>query len=295
LVLPLALTVWIPTALVGTAGAGPLRSAPVPTVIEQVSNLPGYDIIRPEHLRTRARLPVIVWANGGCVRFNVIWRPLLQSWAAAGYVVVAIGTPAGADPRTAPPSTADDQAKAIDWAYAENHRASSPYAGHLDTRRIVAAGNSCGGITTLALASRDRRVRSVFVLSGSSVLPGAPSSEAARIMGSIRAPVGYVIGGLQDISTAFATRDYDLAAAAGLPVMLAHRSEGDHLLVSTNVDVLTEVAQISTKWIDLSLGKRRAKRKLLHNPCSTCPGGTWTVQAENLNRIARLLRGSRAP
>jgi hypothetical protein len=76
--------------------------------------------------------------------------------------------------------------------------------------------------------------------------------------------------------------------------MLAHRSGGDHLLVSTNADVLAEVAQISTKWIDLSLGKRQAKRKLLHAPCSRCPRGTWTVQAENLNRIARFLRASRS-
>lgn len=255
---------------------------PYATTTEQPANLPGYDVFRPADLRSfRYPRPVIAWANGGCVRYNGIWRPLLQQWAAAGFVVVAVGTPPGGDPGSV--FGVDDQARAIDWAVSENQRPSSPYRGRLDLHRIVAAGNSCGGITTLNLAARDPRIRSVFVLSGSSVLPGGSQSEAHRIMSAIRAPVGYAIGGPQDISTAFAQRDYDIAASLGHPVMLAHRATGDHFAVSTDARVLAEVAQISIKWLDFTLyGSQLARVGLLHRPCDTCSSGTWSVQSANL-------------
>lgn len=44
--------------------------------------------------------------------------------------------------------------------------ASSPYKDKLDIDKISAGGNSCGGITSLGLASMDPRVKSIFVLSG---------------------------------------------------------------------------------------------------------------------------------
>ncbi|MFN8036647.1 MAG: hypothetical protein U0V73_12000 [Acidimicrobiia bacterium] len=270
-----------------TTTTAPAISRHLPTTVEQVANLPGYDVFRPANLRaTGAPLPVIVWADGGCVRFDGVWKPLLERWAAAGFVVVAItNPPAGADPRTAGFTTADDQAKAVDWAVAENTRATSPYAGRLDLRRIVAAGNSCGGITTLTLTARDRRVRAAFVLSGSSVLPGSSAEAAAAIMRAIHVPVGWVIGGPQDISTTMANQDYDLVPA-GVPAFLAHRSEGDHVKVSTDAGVLAEVAGISTNWIDLALhGDRKVEQTLLAKPCGICAPGTWTVEAKDLDTL----------
>jgi dienelactone hydrolase len=207
-------------------------------------------IYRPTDLNaTGAPLPVIVWANGGCVRFDGAWKDLLTRWAQAGFVVVAITTPTGADPLAAGMTTADDQALAIDWAYAENDVSGSPYAGHLDLSRIVAAGNSCGGITTLTLASRDDRVRSVFVLSGSSAFPGAPKEAAAAIMASIAVPVGFAVGGSEDIASGNAQQDFELLPA-GVPGYIAHRSEGTHEKVSTDAGVLMEIGEISTNFID---------------------------------------------
>lgn len=261
----------------------PAIARDVATVVEQPSNLTGYDVVRPRTLDSKHAMPVIVWADGGCVRYDGLWLPILKRWAAAGFVVVAIGTPPGGNPQTLPVSTVDDQAKAINWAEAENARSGSPYQGRLDTTRIVAAGNSCGGITTLSLAARDPRVRAVFVLSGSSVLPGAPAAAAAKIMSAIHVPIGFVVGGPQDISRTNARQDYHLITS-GQPAMFASRATGDHLTVSTKQPELTEDAEISTDWIDYAINANpQSLERLRHNPCSTCPAGTWTIELKNIH------------
>ncbi len=262
----------------------PAISRNLPTTKEQSAELPDYNIYRPTNIdATGAPLPLIVWANGGCVRYDAVWESLLDSWAGAGFVAVAPTIPAdGEDPRTDLTSV-EDQAMAIDWAYAENAREGSPYAGHFDLDSIVAAGNSCGGIVALNLASRDSRVSAVFVLSGSSTIPGSPEEAAAAIMGNILVPVGYAVGGPEDIASANARQDYALLPA-GVPGYLARRSEGDHRTVSTDPGILEEVAQISTNWIDFTLyGNPQVRQTLQENPCASCDPGVWTIDAKNLD------------
>jgi predicted dienelactone hydrolase len=256
------------------------------TVVEQPADLPGYNVYRPKDLNaTGSPLPVIVWANGGCVRYDKVWAPLLEAWARSGFVVIAITTPPAADPRTAGTSTADDQAHAIDWAAAANRQDTGQYAGRLDLHKVVAAGNSCGGITTLALTARDPRVRAAFVLSGSSVPPGGTRDAAAATMGKIHVPVGYVNGGTEDISTNYISQDLDVMAP-GVPRYWVHRATGAHRDVSTDPAILTDVGEISTNWIDYSLGGNpRLRTTLLHDPCATCPPGTWTPTSSYLSDV----------
>ena len=258
----------------------------LPTVTEPVGNLSGYNIYRPADLdATGAPLPVIVWANGGCFRLDAPWKDLLTSWARAGFVVVAITTPPGADPLSAGMSTASDQAKAIDWAFAENDAPGSPYAGHLDLSRVVGAGNSCGGITALTLTSQDKRVRAAFVLSGSSAFPGAPKEAAAAVMNNIDVPVGFAVGGPEDIARGNALQDFELLPA-GVPGYVAQRSAGEHQTVSTDAGILAEVAEISTNFIDYSLyGNPQVKQALLQQPCRACEAGTWTIASKNLEVV----------
>jgi len=261
----------------------PASARNLPTAVEQVAGLPDHNIYRPADLEaTGAPLPLIVWGNGGCVRYDAVWSDLLTTWASGGFVVVTHTVPAsGADP-TAHPTTTADLAAMIDWAAAENDRAGSPYAGRLDLDRVVAAGNSCGGIIALGLASADSRVQAVFVLSGSSVPPGASAEAAAAIMGNILVPVGYVVGGPEDIASVYAKQDYEVLPA-GVPAYIAARFEGDHRTVSTEPDILRDVAAISTRWIDFALfGNPSVRRELLENPCDDCAPGTWTVEAKNL-------------
>ena len=263
----------------------PATSRSLATTVEQAPDLPGYNLYRPVDLdATGAPLPVVVWANGGCVRHDATWSSMLERWAAAGFVVIAITVPAEGQAETAPASTADDQAAAIDWAE-EQAAGTGPYAGRLDLERVVAAGNSCGGITSLGLAASDDRVRSVFVLSGSSVGPGATPEQAAAIMGEISVPVGFAVGGEEDIARHEAMQDHD-ALPAGVPGLVAGRRTFDHVVVSTDEGALADVAEIGINWMDLSLnGNRAALAALEGNPCGDCPAGLWTVTAKHLDSL----------
>jgi hypothetical protein len=262
----------------------------LPTATEPIANLPGYNLHRPRDLdATGGPLPVIVWANGGCFRLDQPWASLLTKWAQAGLIVVAITTPAGADPLAAGMSTAADQAKAIDWAFAENELSASPYAGHFDLDRVVAAGNSCGGITALTLTSQDQRVSAAFVLSGSSAFPGAPRQAAALVMSNVDVPVGWAVGGPEDIARGNARQDFELLPE-GVPGYVAQRFEAPHEKVSTDAAILAEVAEISTNFIDYSLyGNPHVKAALLDKPCGACAADTWTIESKNLDAV-----GSRA-
>ena len=227
----------------------------------------------------------MVWANGGCVRHDATWRTLLEAWAAVGYVVVAITQPADGVVTMEDLTTADDQARAIDWAIEQHQQADGPYAGHLDLDRVVAAGNSCGGITSLALAAHDPRVRAVFVHSGSSVGPGAAREQAAAIMDDVKVPVGFVVGGPEDFASPQADQDFDLLGP-GIAGYVASRATGDHRTVSTDPAILAEVAEIGVNWIDLAVhGNGIALVALTERPCRGCAPELWTVQAKHLDAL----------
>ena len=257
----------------------------LPISVDTEPDLPGYNIYRPADWGALSPYPVVAWANGGCVRHDATWRPLLERWAAAGFVVVAITQMPGRDVSMEDRTSAADQAKAIDWALAQSARGDRPYRGRFDAERIAAAGNSCGGITSLALAGTDPRVRTVFVLSGSSVGPGATRDQASAVMDKVTQPVAFVVGGAEDVAADQASQDYDLLAT-DIPGYLARRSTGDHPTVSTNPDILADVAAIGINWLDLVFaGNETARRNLTENPCGSRHSGVWNVEGKNLDAL----------
>jgi hypothetical protein len=185
-------------------------------------------------------------------------------------------------------TTAEDQAKAIDWAIEQNAQHGGPYQGRFDIDRMAAAGNSCGGITSLTLAGADSRVRAVFVLSGSSVGPNATRDQAAAVMDKVSQPVGFVVGGPEDIAADQAAQDYDLLAK-GVPGYLARRVSGDHPTVSTDPDILSDVAEIGVHWLDLVFfGNELSHRRLIENPCGPPHPDVWRMVAKNLDSLVRV-------
>ncbi len=255
---------------------------------------------------------MIVWANGGCAAGDPTWTILFERWASAGYFVITIHKPAEyaamaarmsaapapgaappAMPTTPPPgmgamnkpggvayATAEDQRKSIDWATAANK--SGPYAGKLDLSKVVAAGNSCGGISSLTLTSTEPRVKSVFVLSGSSVGPMAKAADVAPTMSKVRAPVIWVVGGPEDIAGAAADLDYALQPA-GQGGLIIKRSSFDHRTVSTDPATLRQVAEMGVLWFRATLnGDRAAARQLTTTVCAPCSADLWTVKAKHI-------------
>lgn len=304
-------------ALCGTSPAW-AQAAPAPAAAaapafdkEQAADLPGFNIHRPADLAKRRRpAPVVVWANGGCAPFDAPWSPLFQKWASAGLVVISInkGTPppammapppAGA-PRAMPPlpatmpremlqgivaqarSTGDLQAQAIDWAARANAARGGPYAGKLDLGRVMAAGNSCGGISSLNLAARDSRVKAVLVLTGSSVGPGAPRDMVEPVMSKVAAPTVWIVGGAEDIARKAAELDFELLPK-GTPGALVRRTSGDHGYISRTPGALDAAGQIGPLWIRANLyGDRAAARALATRICDACDAAVWSVQSKGL-------------
>lgn len=76
--------------IVEKGGTGPLKA-----VVVADASLPGFTIYRPADLKTATatcgRMPVILYANGGCANNNVEMRNLLNELASYGYVAIAIG------------------------------------------------------------------------------------------------------------------------------------------------------------------------------------------------------------
>ena len=255
----------------------------LPTMMEKPNVEPWFKIYRPTDLNATGQpLPVIVWANGGCFRSDFTWEPLFRRWAAGGFVVLALTE----HPQDGPlvQTSIADQRKLIDWTLAEAQKAGGTYAGKLDTTKVIAAGNSCGGITALGLAAEDPRAAAVFVLSGSSAFAGANT----QVISKIKVPVGYVVGGSEDIAGANATADYN-AFAADLPAMIVSRNMGDHMTVSTDTMILPQVANIALDWMDLALYGTKTAAETLKSPtvCTGCPMGTWTLKSKNLEKLER--------
>lgn len=257
-----------------------------PTTTEKVADAPTFKITRPMDLHVgETKRPVIVWANGGCLRSDFTWSPLFERWASAGFVVLAL-TGTGSDDDIAgmlAMTTKKEHGELVDWV--EKANASGPYAGTLDLERIVAAGNSCGGVTSLELTAEDKRVAAVFVLSGSS----AVGSVNKEVMQAIDVPVGYVTGNpSEDVAAPNASDDYD-AMKDGLPAMLVQRKMGDHITVSTDEKILPQDAEIALNWLDLALYGTQQAFDMLTSPkvCENCTPDTWSFKAKNLDRLIK--------
>jgi dienelactone hydrolase len=273
-----ALLLFVPFMLATTDAS----AATVPITKETSASLPGYNTYRPADIKTGAPLPIIVWANGGCVRRDATWTTILERWASEGFFVIAVTSLPDADPAAPGRFTVEEQAAAIEWAIKENATSSSPYANRLDVNRIVAAGNSCGGMTSLALAARDARVKSVYILSGSSLGPNTTKEAARALMSKVSAPVLFVVGGEEDIARKPSHLDYSLLRE-GIPAMVVSRSTGDHRTVSTDPAIQSDAADIGVNWFKATLQNDQDAIAMLRTRiCAKCDPGTWSAQSKHL-------------
>jgi hypothetical protein len=243
------------------------------------------NVTRPTDLaQFGAPRPVVLWANDACSRDDSATRPLFDRWAAAGFVVVSpyasIDQGLSGLLGLLTPTSADDHTTLIDWVATQN--GSGPYAGKLDLTRVVVAGNGCGGVSALNVASLDARPAAVFVLSGSSSLGGITAGSLAKI----KVPVGYVAGGTTDSASANVKEDYD-ALASSVPAILVRRNAGDHALISADVGVLANAAEIGLNWLDLVLNRNEQAYQALASPsvCGQCAPGSWMLVSKHLDML----------
>ena len=134
-------------------------SGPYPATREEPASLPTHTVYRPADLSKTPRLPILLWANGGCRNTSVEFTRFLGELASHGYLVIAVGRStipflvihgsigAVADQKDSngnPLIVMDPgfMIKGLDWAIAENSRKDSPLYGKVDTSKVAAMGQS---------------------------------------------------------------------------------------------------------------------------------------------------------
>jgi hypothetical protein len=119
-----------------SGGSGPFKAN-----YTEDASLPGHTIYAPKVPPPQSeKLPVIVWGNGMCMAVGTMFYNFLNELSSYGFLIVANGKPNGGG---AAQSNYKDLIKSVDWA--TTNPAAKKY-GNIDTTKIIAAGQSCGGV-----------------------------------------------------------------------------------------------------------------------------------------------------
>jgi hypothetical protein len=276
-------------------------TGPYPAVKEMVASLPDHVVYRPADLAALGsrKLGILIWGNGGCSADGASARHHLAEIASHGYVAIAPGTirsgPGAPAPTTAarapnpagqlPPvaTTSADLIAAIDWAYAENKRAGSPFFGKLDTAKLAVAGHSCGGLQALEVAP-DPRIRAVIInnsgvfADGSNPIPGITVNKA--MLKRLHTPVLYILGGPTDI--AYPNGMDDFRQIDTVPVMVANLDVGHGgTFGKPNGGA---VASVAVDWLDWQLsGDKRAAARFTGKDCGLCTDPAWKIERKRID------------
>jgi dienelactone hydrolase len=246
----------------------------------------------------KRRLPLVVWAEGGCINNGTRFRWFLSEIASHGYLVVATGrmgtledqiwhppaSPGVApDPANIPPAATHSSQliDAINWAIAENTRPGSRYFDRIDTSKVAVMGMSCGGIQAIE-AGADPRVTTTVVWnsglfpdgSGRNVMAGGrplTKADLARLHGS----VAYISGDKSDV--AFENANDDFERLHGIPVLRAYRKDTPHE-GTYGEENGGDFGRVAVAWLNWRLqGNQDAARLLSGADCGLCRDPQWVV------------------
>ena len=190
------------------SGKYPARMVSDPT-------LPGHTIYAPLSPPTDAKLPVIVWGNGGCIANGASFQIFLTEVASHGYLVLANGpssrsgkaatrkgeaAPKGKSGRGglgglfgSASTKVSDLTTSIEWV----EKGSAAKYGSIDATKIATAGQSCGGLEAYSASYHDPRVK-LTVLFNSGVI----DDQKTYLLQELKAPVAFFLGGPKDIAYA---------------------------------------------------------------------------------------------
>jgi pimeloyl-ACP methyl ester carboxylesterase len=228
------------------------------------------DIFRPE--RPAGQLPLVVFAHGWDSDPNV-YLPLLNTWAAAGYLVAAPVLPDSAD--TLPGSPVSNYpAQAGDLSFVITQLLGG-VAGPVDPNEIAVAGHSDGGtdVALMALnpAYADHRIRAYLSLSG-------------EIPTGVAGPWGVPTPGALFVAVGTADQ-YGLAAAseqvfdtAQMTKAMVTVAGGDHLGTFISQSSLgTAVRAETLRFLEAALAPRQGTSTVIASELEPAVDPTITI------------------
>ncbi len=275
-------------------------SGDYPATREEPASLPTHTVYRPADPAKAPKLPVLLWANGGCRNTSVEFTRFLGELASHGYLVVAVGRgdipflvirgsiAAVADQKDANgnPLIVSDPAsmiKGLEWAIAENSRKDSPLYGKVDTSKVATMGQSCGGPQAFK-AAHDPRVTTVVALNSSFPTHNAPGMVGGANDGwtaeKLAIPAALFNGGPADNGYNGAGETYK-ALSSTLPVLRASLTTVGHTGAYPMPDLRWSAAVLA--WLDWQLkGDKQAPEVFSGPNCSLCKDPDWWVDSQNI-------------
>ncbi len=164
--------------------------------------LPRHTIYSPSPpLPDTLTLPVLVFAEGGCDNNGTKFEPFLTNIASYGFIVLALGPPNGTGK-----IFQDAMDEAVSWI--QRRGGKQGRYEKVDSSRIAAAGQSCGGL--LAYTQRSNDAVGFLGIFNSGLLGNTTDSqenlpdgviiEEPGVIKEVQKPVFYYIGGQGDVA-----------------------------------------------------------------------------------------------
>jgi dienelactone hydrolase len=261
----------------GPYGAPP--SGPHEVVLEQDPNFDTHTIYRPVGA---TNMPIVVWGNGGCAKNGTGFAEFLAEVASHGFLVVADGAPGGGSGSGGCGGGGGGGAdgtpliQAMDWAIEQNGKTCSPVYKKVNTTKIAAMGQSCGGLMTYQAAADPRLTTIVLWNSGL-------FERDQQIYDSIHTPVAMFLGGTQDIAYENGTADFN--AINKVPFFYGSLELGSLGHIGTFIeDNAGEFGRVGAAWLKWQLRGETGPggaAMFVGSNCGLCDT-EWTIKKKNM-------------
>ncbi|MDO3695563.1 hypothetical protein QVZ41_12000 [Wenyingzhuangia sp. chi5] len=264
----------IKTKRVDDGGSGEYKAIAV-----SEKSLSDFVVYRPEKIKKavkkEGKLPIIVWANGGCMDSSIHHEKLLTEVASHGYIIVAIGKLQMTVPERMHKHTPDNELlKAIDWITEQAKTKGTDYYKNVDPSKIAAAGQSCGGAQTFKIAD-DSRIKTYMIFNagmGDMTMAGASKSSLENLHGKII----YIIGGKSDVAYQNALLDYE--RINHVPVVFSNHITAGH--GGTFAEQYGgSFAKMALDWLDWEFKENDKSDIFINKNLSRYPG--WSLESKN--------------
>ena len=250
-------------------------SGPFSAIAATETSLGNYVIYRPKELNQSIKLPVVVFANGGCMDTSYPFEHMLSDIASHGYLVIALGKMQNSlDDRPLNKASNSMIPHAIDWITAQSSNPLSEFYQRAHLEKVAIAGQSCGGAQLLATAA-DKRINS-YLMFNSGIGDMTMASADVDSLHNLHAPVIYLVGGPTDIATDNAKLDYQ--RINHVPIVFANHKTAGHS-GTFEQPFGGSFSKLAIKWLDWQLKDKQTNATLFLQG-NTADFVNWDIKAK---------------